>query len=131
MISALIYYHNYEGLKIVGHEASVPHGSSVHLNCSTDLAADTIEWLNAKGTVLKNGNGPLLQLTDTPSDDSNTVYVCRINSKFGSQNKTAIVHILQEEMSPSGSSIVIPIIVVIAVAIVVVVIVIIVILLMR
>lgn len=113
----------------MGHESSLPHGSSVHLNCSTDLTADRIEWLDIKGTVLSKGNGPSLELTDTPSDNSNAAYICRINSTFGSQNKTVNVHILQQETSPS--SIVIPIIVIIFVLAIVALVIIVALLLMR
>ena len=114
----------------MGHESSFPHGSSVHLNCSTDLTADTIEWLDIKGTVLSKGNGSSLQLiTDIPSDNGNAAYICRINSTFGSQNKTVNVHILQEETSPS--SIVIPIIIVIFVLAIVVLVIIVALLLMK
>ena len=113
----------------MGHESSLPHGSSVHVNCSTDLSADTIEWLDIKGTVLSRGNGSSLELTDAPSDNNNAAYICRINSTFGSQNKTVNVHILQEETSPS--LIVIPIIVIIFVLAIVVLVIIVALLLMR
>ena len=113
----------------MGHESSLPHGSSVHLNCSTDLSADTIEWLDIKGTVLSRGNGTSLELTDASSDNNNAAYICRINSTFGSQNKTVNVHILQEETSPS--LIVIPIIVIIFVLAIVVLVIIVALLLMR
>lgn len=113
----------------MGYESSLPHGSSVRLNCSTDLTADTIEWLDIKGTVLSEGNGSSLELTDNPSDSSNAAYICRINSTFGSQNKTVNVHILQEETSPS--LIVIPIIVIIFVLAIVVLVIIVALLLMR
>ena len=117
----------------MGHESSLPHGSSVHLNCSTDLAANTIEWLNAKGEILETGNGPSLQLIHTPSGVTNAVYICRINSTFGSQNKTTNVHILQEEVSPSDSQslIVIAIVVIVIALVIVVIVIIVVILLMR
>ena len=122
----------YKGLKIVGHESSLPHGSSVHLSCSTDLDADTIEWLDAKGSELRTGSGPSLELTDTPSGITNVVlYICRINSTFGSQNKTANVHILQEEASSSDSLIIIAIVVIVIALVIVVIVIIVVILLMR
>ena len=104
----------------MGHESSLPHGSTVRLTCSTDLAADTIEWLDSKGEVLRDGTGPSLQLTDTPSDSGNVAYVCRINSTFGSQNKMVNVRILlQEETSQSGP--IIPIVIVIIFVLVIVV----------
>ena len=117
----------------MGHESSLPHGSSVHLSCSTDLAADTIEWLDAKERVLSKGNGSLLELTDTPSGVTNAVYICRINSTFGSQNETANVHILQKEVSPSDSDslIVIAIVVIVIALVIVVIVIIVVILLLR
>ena len=118
----------YKGLKIMGHESSLPHGSSVHLNCSTDLTADIIEWLDVKGTVLSTGNGSSLGLTHTPSDNNNIKYTCRVNSTFGSQNKTVNVHILQE-VSPS--LFVIPIILIIIILAIVALVIIIVILFMR
>ena len=119
-----------QGIRIVGHETSLPHGSTVHLNCSTDLTANTMEWLGLKGTVLRKGSGPSLELTDTPG--SSAAYICRVNSTFGSQNKTVNVHLLQEATSPSESMIVIPVIVVIIFVLVIVMVVIIVaILLMR
>ena len=119
-----------KGLRIVGHESSLPHGSTVHLDCSTDLAATMIEWL-LRGKVLKKGTGQSLQLTDTPSDSGNVAYICRINSTFGSQNKTVNIRILlKEEASQSGP--IIPIVIVIIFVLVIVVLMtIVVILLMR
>lgn len=112
----------------MGHESSYPHGSSVHLNCSTDLTADTIEWLDLKGKVLSTGNGSSLGLIHTPSDSNNAEYTCRVNSTFGSQNETVNVHIMQD-VSPS--LLIIPIIVIITVLAVVVIVIIVVIVFMR
>ena len=113
----------------MGHESSLQHGSPVHLNCTTDLIADTIEWLDIKGTVLGIGNGSSLEITHTPSDDKNAGYTCRVNSTFGSQNKTVNVHILQEGISPT--LVAVPIIVIISILAIALLVVIVVIFLMR
>ena len=70
---------------------------------------------------------------DTPSGVTNVIYICRINSRFGSQNKRANIHILQEEVSPSDSNslIVIAIVVIIIALVIVVIVIIVVLLLMR
>ena len=78
----------------MGHESSLPYGSPVMLNCTTDLAVDTIQWLDMKGTVLANGNDSLLELTDIPVEVNNLAYTCRVTSMFGVHNKTVTLHII-------------------------------------
>lgn len=114
----------------MGHKSSPIRGPSVRLNCTTDIAADTMEWLDVKGRVLVTGNGSLLQLIHAPIDSNNVEFTCRINSTFGSQNKTVHVHILLEE-ELSTSSIVIPIIVIISALCIVVLLIILVVIIMR
>ena len=97
----------------MGHESSLPYGSPVMLNCTTDLAVDTIEWLDMKGTVLANGNDSLLELTDIPVEVNNLAYTCRVTSMFGVHNKTVTLHIIPGVMSSPILSNTVPAIIVI------------------
>ena len=94
----------------MGHEPSLPYGSSATLNCTTDLAVDTIVWLDMKENVLANGNDSLLELTVIPMDINNLAYTCRVTSMFGVQNQTITLSILSEaiETSPVMLSVIIP-----------------------
>ena len=71
------------------------------LNCTTDLAVDTIEWLDMTGTVLANGTDSLLELTDIPTEASDLEYTCNVKNMFGSQSKTVILYIMPKTVSTS------------------------------
>ena len=98
----------YTGIRVTGHESSLPLESSASLNCTTDLAVNTIEWLDMQGRVLENGTDSLLELTVTLTDISSLEYTCRVKSEFGVQNETATLSILSEATSPSVVSNAIP-----------------------
>ena len=73
-------------------------------SCTTDLAVDTIEWLDMEQTILANGTNSLLELTDIPTDINNLAYTCRVTSMFGSHNKTVTLYIMPEVVSGSTIS---------------------------
>ena len=75
-------------MQITKPDLSLQHGFSTVLNCTTDLAVNTIEWLDVHGRVLANGTDLQLELRVTLSDSGHLTYICRIKSNYGSQNKT-------------------------------------------
>lgn len=83
-------------IQITGHEHPLTPGSSVSLNCTTDLAVNTIEWVDNKQNILIKGSNPSLELTITVTDFENLAYTCRTRSHFGIQNKTITLSILQQ-----------------------------------
>ena len=67
------------------------------VNCTTDLAVTTLEWLDSGHRVLLNtSTDSYLVLTGS----HNTEYTCRATGPFGNQNKSVVL--LQS--SPSNSS---------------------------
>ena len=107
---------------MTGHESALPFGSTVaQLNCTTDLAVSTIEWLDSQGNVLKSGSGPLLELTVIPSES--LMYTCRIESDFGNQTLNVTLTVLPEASSvPSRGAPAIIVVIVLAVILLVLVI---------
>jgi hypothetical protein len=86
----------YTGIRVTGHESAFPYGSTTaQLNCTTDLAVSTVEWLDAKGKVLNHGTDPLLELTANPSES--LMYTCRISGEFGNQTMNVTLTVLPEE----------------------------------
>ena len=90
---------------ITGDEFVLPYGSSTTLNCTTDLAVNTIEWLDVDGRVVASGTDPQLEIRVTISDSKNLNYTCRVKSDFGIQNKTVTLTISVEEVSNASSAI--------------------------
>ena len=85
-------------IRVTGHESAFPFGSpAAQLNCTTDLAVNTIEWLDSQGKVLKNGTDPLLELIVVPSES--LMYTCRIKSDFGNQTLNVTLTVLPEASS--------------------------------
>ena len=81
---------------MTGHESAFPFGSTTaQLNCTTDLAVTTVEWLDAQGEVLEEGTDPLLELTANPSES--LMYTCRIMGEFGNQTMNVTLTVLPEE----------------------------------
>ena len=81
---------------MTGHESAFPFGSTTaQLNCTTDLAVTTVEWLDAQGIVLEQGTDPLLELTANPSES--LMYTCRIMGEFGNQTMNVTLTVLPEE----------------------------------
>ena len=90
----------------MGHESTFSFGSPAVLNCTTDLAIDTIEWLDTRGNILKNGSDPVLELKVVPSDSGSLTYTCIIKSKFGIQTKNITLTVQLEASSViSGAAI--------------------------
>ena len=89
------------GIRIIGHEYALPYGTMAALNCTTDLAINTIQWFNTKGKILKNGTESFLALTDIATDASDLEYTCKIVGRFGNQSKTVTLHVLPEAVSSS------------------------------
>ena len=90
-------------IRVTGHESAFPFGSTTaQLNCTTDLAVSTIEWLDAQGNVLKKGTHPLLELTTNPSES--LMYTCRIMGEFGNQTMNITLTVLPEESEISSTA---------------------------
>ena len=89
---------------MIGLESVVTYGSPATLNCTTDLAVDTIEWFDTHGNILKNGSDPLLELKVVPSDSESLTYTCRIKSKFGIQTKNVTLTVRSEASSVISSA---------------------------
>ena len=90
----MILSNDHTGISVSGHETVLSEGVSTSLNCTTDLAVDTIEWLDAKGAVLANGTSDLLELMLPQTNTESIEYTCRIRSNFGVQNKTVTLTVL-------------------------------------
>ena len=107
---------------MTGHESAFPFGSTAaQLNCTTDLAVSTIEWLDTQGNVLKSGTDPLLELTVIPSES--LMYTCRIEGGFGNQTLNITLTVLPEASSaPSSGAPAIIIVIILAVLLLVLVI---------
>ena len=89
-------------IRVTGHELAFPFGSTAaQLNCTTDLAVSTIEWLDTQGNVLKSGTDPLLELTVIPSES--LMYTCRIEGGFGNQTLNITLTVLPEASSAPSS----------------------------
>ena len=109
-LSSFILTHT--DIRVTGHESAFPFGTpAAQLNCTTDLAVNLIEWLNAQGTVLKNGTDSLLELTVTFSES--LMYTCRIKGVFGNQTKNITLTVLPEasSVSPSAATAIITVII--------------------
>ncbi len=88
---------------MTGHESAFPYGSTTaQLNCTTDLAVSTVEWLNAQGKVLNHGIDPLLELTVNPSES--LMYTCRTSGEFGNQTINVTLTILSEEFEIASTT---------------------------
>ena len=111
----------YSGIRITGHEYALPHGTLAALNCTTDLAINTIQWHDTKDRIIKNGTDPFLELTDIPTDTSDLEYTCKVVGKFGNQSKTVTLRVLPEIVSslrvPGAASAAISVIAVLTIAI--------------
>ena len=111
----------YSGIRITGHEHALPHGTLATLNCTTDLAINTIQWHDIRDRIIKNGTDPFLELTDIPTEASDFEYTCEVVGKFGNQSKTVALHVLSEVVSssrvPDAASAAISVIAVLTIAI--------------
>ena len=75
---------------------------SMSINCTTDLAVTTIEWLDHNHRVLVNtSTEPYLEFS-VVQGDANTEFVCRVTSPFGRQNKSLTLS-LPTELSRSSA----------------------------
>ena len=108
------------------HQTVLSEGDSTSLNCTTDLAVNTIEWLDAKGVVLANGTSDLLELILPETDTENVEFTCRIKSNFGVQNHTVILTVLSasEILSTAVSAVVVVIFVIVLLLVITVVVII-------
>ena len=96
-IIAMIHIIMITDIRVTGHESALPIGAPAVLNCTTDLAVSTIEWLDTRGKVLKSGTDPLLGLMVNPSES--LMYTCRIESDFGNQTLNVTLTVLPEASS--------------------------------
>ena len=78
-------------------------GSSLTLNCTTDLAISVIEWVDNNGKVLRNDTEQILELTIIVLDDESLIYTCRTMSDFGTQSMTVMINITSNPTSESES----------------------------
>ena len=86
------------GIRVTGHESAFRFGTpAAQLNCTTDLAVNLIEWLDARGKVLINGTDSLLELIVTPLES--LMYMCRIKGVFGNQSKNITLTVMPEASS--------------------------------
>ncbi len=89
------------GIRILGHEHAILHGTLAALNCTTDLAVNEIQWFDANGRIIKNGTESVLELTDVATETSDLEYTCKVVGDFGNQSKTVTLHVLPEAVSSS------------------------------
>ena len=71
------------GVKIIGNEEAHQIGSSVSISCSSDLAVQTIRWLNNSdnGQELFSNSGQqqlLFPIESVPPTLANTNYTCEV-----------------------------------------------------
>ena len=80
------------GLEIVTSEDTeidlIP-GSTLVLNCTTDLAVILIEWLDQEGNVLANGTDLVSTfIVEITHAHHNKKFTCRIITRFGNQTRS-------------------------------------------
>ena len=61
------------------------------ITCWTDLAVESIEWLDHEYNVLVNESRVQNLTLAVGRDEGDTEYMCRVTSPFGSQNKSVIL----------------------------------------
>ena len=79
----LLHLHYNSGVKIIGNDMPHQIASPVNLTCSSDLAVQTIRWLNNSdnGTELFNNSGQqqlLLPIERVTSSLASTMYTCEM-----------------------------------------------------
>lgn len=89
------------GIRVTGHEHALVHKTPATLNCTTDLSVNTMQWLDVKGRVQKNGTDSFLELTDILTITKDLEYTCKVVSKYGSQAKTVTLTVIPQVVSSS------------------------------
>jgi hypothetical protein len=83
-------------------------GEALIINCTTDLAVTTIEWLNEDHEVLNYSNKSsqlYLVIDRITTADHNSEYTCRVVSPFGNQTKSTTLLISAQKSSANAATI--------------------------
>ena len=75
--------------------------SRLTINCSTDLAVNTLEWLDNNDHQLTNTTASVavLEIESITTEHHNLVYICRAISPFGNQTKLVTIRVAEEVSS--------------------------------
>lgn len=86
------FYTPYAGLHISGNEAPITVGTDLELNCSTDFAALTAEWLYNDVVVAQSVASEVSLVIPAVNDSlHNRQYKCRITAPFGVQERNTTI----------------------------------------
>ena len=80
---SFVTQYNFVGIEITGSEEAHQISSSVNINCSSNLAVQTIRWLNNSDNGIELFNNSrqqhlLLQISSVSSTLNNTEYICEV-----------------------------------------------------
>lgn len=80
------------GISITGNEAPVVLGTSMQLNCSSDLAILMAEWLYNDVVIAQSLTGEALLVIPAVNDSlHNRQYKCRITTPYGVQERNTTI----------------------------------------
>lgn len=80
------------GIHIQGNDGSVTLGSSLELNCSTDLPVLTIEWLYDDAVVAQSMGSEAVLVIPVANDSlHDKQYKCRSTTPFGVQERNTTI----------------------------------------
>jgi hypothetical protein len=80
------------GIGITGNEAAVAVGTSLLLNCSSDLTILTAEWLYDDEVVAQSiATEALLAIPSVNDSLHNRQYRCRVTTPFGVQERNTTI----------------------------------------
>ena len=99
------YVHAWEGIQTTVIETDIPLNTHLSLNCTTDLALISMEWLDSEGKVLVNTSEQhlTLEINRVTEAHHNTEYTCQIYGMFGNQNKSITLLVAQQSVASSAS----------------------------
>ena len=86
-----------KGIQTSEIEKNIPLDQQLSLNCTTDLALTSMEWLDSEGTVLANTSEQQLiwEISKITDAHHNTKYICQVVGPFGDQNKSVTLLVAQ------------------------------------
>lgn len=85
-------------LQVTNIKDNFPLGSSLSINCTTELAVSVMEWLEGEDILLMDTikSYLTLQINSVTANHHNVTYTCRVISPFGNQSKSLILHVSQQ-----------------------------------
>ncbi len=90
-------YSPYSGLQLTGNEEPFTVGSDLQLNCSSDLAILTAEWLYDGMVITQNTAGEaILEIPAVNDSLHNRQFTCRVATPFGVQERNTTITVTSQ-----------------------------------